>query len=47
MEALQFLFGTSVGLMSVFTITATTVIVVYMYCFISRKIKEDEAASKK
>jgi|GEM_PF-661945 len=41
MEALKFLFGTDIGLLSVFTISFATVFVIYMYNFVTKKMKED------
>ncbi len=47
MEALQFLFGTDIGLLSVFTITFATIFIVYVYNFVTKRMREDEEASKK
>jgi hypothetical protein len=41
MEALKELFGTTTGLLSVFTIGFATVVVVYIYGFVKRRMDED------
>jgi len=41
MDALKLLFGSDVGLLSVFTIVFATVFVVYMYYFVRKKMDED------
>lgn len=41
MEALKLLFGTDIGLLSVFTIGFATVFVIYIYGFAKKKMDED------
>jgi hypothetical protein len=41
MEALKLLFGTDIGLLSVFTIGFATVFVIYVYSFAKKKMDED------
>lgn len=41
MEALKFLFSTDVGLLSIFTISFATVFIIYMYNFVTKKMRED------
>jgi uncharacterized membrane protein len=49
MEALKLLFGSDIGLMSVFTIVFATVTVVFIYIYAQKKMDEDakNAAKKK
>lgn len=42
MDALKLLFGTDIGLLSVFTIGFATIFVVYVYMFAKKKMAEDE-----
>lgn len=42
MDALRLLFGSDIGLLSVFTIVFATVFVVYIYNFARRHMEEDE-----
>ncbi|MEW6164104.1 MAG: DUF3149 domain-containing protein [Pseudomonadota bacterium] len=41
MEALKLLFGTDIGLLSVFTIGFATIFVVYIYAFAKKHMEED------
>lgn len=41
MDALKLLFGSDIGLLSVFTIVVATVFVVYMYNYARKKMDED------
>ena len=41
MEALKLLFGSDIGLLSVFTIVVATVFVVFMYGYARKKMDED------
>ncbi|MBS3934778.1 MAG: DUF3149 domain-containing protein [Sulfuritalea sp.] len=41
MEALKELFGTGTGLLSVFTIGAATLFIIFMYRFVKRRMDED------
>jgi hypothetical protein len=41
MEAIKLLFGSDIGLLSVFTIVVATVFVVYMYGYARKKMDED------
>lgn len=44
---LQLLFGTDIGLLSVFTIAFMLVMGVYLWKFVTSKMDEDEKNSKK
>ena len=41
MEAWKLLFGSDIGLLSVFTIAVATVVVVGLYSFVRKKMDED------
>lgn len=41
MDALKLLFGSDVGLLSVFTIVCATIFVIFMYGFVTKKMDED------
>jgi len=41
MDALKLLFGSDMGLLSVFTVVFATVTVVYIYGYAKRKMEED------
>ncbi len=41
MDALKLLFGSDIGLLSVFTIVFATIFIVYMYHFVTKKMDED------
>jgi hypothetical protein len=41
MDALKLLFGTDIGLLSVFTISVATIFVVYIYMYAKKKMDED------
>jgi uncharacterized ion transporter superfamily protein YfcC len=49
MDALKLLFGSDIGLLSVFTIAFAAIFVVYVYVYAKKKMDEDEknAAAKK
>jgi hypothetical protein len=47
MEALKLLFGTDIGLLSVFTIGFAAVFVVYVYGYAKKKMDEDEKNASK
>lgn len=42
MEALKELFGTDIGLLSLFTIGFIIVMAIYLYYFVRRHMREDE-----
>lgn len=46
-ESLSLLFGTDIGLLSVFTIVFATVTVVYIYKYAKRKMVEDAQQAAK
>jgi hypothetical protein len=47
MEAMKLLFGSDIGLLSVFTIVFATAFVVYMVNFAKKHMDEDERNAKK
>jgi hypothetical protein len=48
MDAVKLLFGSDIGLLSVFTIVAATIFVVYMAIYANKKMEEDaKNAAKK
>lgn len=47
MEALKLLFGSDIGLLSVFTIGFATAFVIYIYSFAKRHMEEDAKNAEK
>lgn len=47
MEALKLLFGSDIGLLSVFTIGFATFFVIYIYNFAKKHMEEDAKNAKK
>lgn len=47
MEALKLLFGSDIGLLSVFTIAFATVFVVFIYNYAKKHMEEDARNAKK
>lgn len=47
MEALKLLFGSDIGLLSVFTIAFATVFVIYIYNFAKKHMEEDAKNANK
>jgi hypothetical protein len=47
MDALKLLFGSDIGLLSLFTIGFATVFVIYIYMFAKKHMEEDEKNAAK
>lgn len=47
MEAIKLLFGSDIGLLSVFTIVFATAFVVYVYSYAKKHMDEDEKNARK